>query len=174
MLFFGLLLILTLLAVPAAKGWPARMRFAMALALFFVGSDHWIHPDRYLAMMPPWIPLHLELVLFTGAAEIAGGLGLLIPRFRALAGVLLAVYFVAVFPANLHNALNGLSVEGLPEASWYYWARLPFQPLAIWWALFSAGVIRWPLRRFPPRRIPARACGAARAAREERASAPKR
>jgi uncharacterized membrane protein len=144
MLFFGLLLILTLLAVPAAKGWPARMRFAMALALFLVGSDHWIHPDRYLAMMPPWIPLHLELVLFTGAAEIAGGLGLLIPRFRALAGVLLAVYFVAVFPANLHNALNGLSVEGLPEASWYYWARLPFQPLAIWWALFSAGVIRWP------------------------------
>jgi hypothetical protein len=65
MLFFGLLLILTLLAVPAAKGWPARMRFAMALALFLVGSDHWIHPDRYLAMMPPWIPLHLELVLFT-------------------------------------------------------------------------------------------------------------
>ena len=174
MLFFGLLLVLTLLAVPVAKTWPARMRLAMALSLFFVGSDHWIHPERYLAMMPPWIPLHLELALFTGAAEIGGGLGLLVPRFRTLAGVLLAVYFVAVFPANLHNALNGLSVEGLPEAGWYYWARLPFQPLAIWWALFSAEVIRWPARPPLPRRIPARACAAARAAREQGASARKR
>lgn len=144
MLFFGLLLVLTLLAVPVSKSWPGRMRIAMALALFFVGADHWANPQRYLAMMPPWIPLHLELVLFTGAAEIAGGFGLLWARTRALAGILLAIYFVAVFPANIHNALNGLAVEGLPQASWYYWARLPFQPLAIWWALSSVELVRWP------------------------------
>jgi uncharacterized membrane protein len=120
------------------------MRLAMALALFFVGADHWLNPGRYLAMMPPWIPLHLELVLFAGAAEIAGGAGLLIPRLRRLAGVMLALYFVAVFPANLHNALNCLSVEGLPQAGRYYWLRLPFQPLAIWWALYSTELIRWP------------------------------
>jgi uncharacterized membrane protein len=145
MLFFVLLVVLALLAIAVARGWPARMRLAMALALFFVGSDHWVNPHRYLAMMPPWIPLHLELVLFTGAAEIAGGLGLLVPKFRQAAGWMLAAYFVAVFPANLHNALNGLAVEGLPQAGWYYWARLPFQPLAIWWALFSAELIRWPM-----------------------------
>ena len=146
MLFFALLVVLTLLAllIPGVQGWPARMRLALALSLFFIGSDHWINPQRYLAMMPPWIPLHLELVLFTGAAEIAGGLGLLLPNFRRLAGLMLALYFVAVFPANLHNALNGLAVEGLPQAGWYYWLRLPFQPLAIWWALFSAQLIRWP------------------------------
>ncbi|HEX2199415.1 MAG TPA: DoxX family protein [Burkholderiales bacterium] len=144
MLFFALLVVLTSLAIPLVRGWPARMRLAMALALFFAGSDHWINPQRYLAMMPPWIPLHLELVLFTGAAEIAGGLGLLVPRFRQAAGLLLAIYFVAVFPANVHNALNGLAVEGLPQAAWYYWLRLPFQPLAVWWALFSAELIRWP------------------------------
>jgi uncharacterized membrane protein len=167
MLFFALLLVLAVLAIPAAKGWPARMRIAMALALFFVGSDHWIHPQRYLAMMPPWIPLHLELVLFTGAAEIAGGIGLLWSRTRRLAGLMLAIYFVAVFPANIHNAVNGLAVEGLPQAAWYYWARLPFQPLAIWWALFSAQRIRWPLA--PRRRTPARACGAARAGKAARA-----
>ena len=84
MLFFALLVVLTLLAllIPGVQGWPARMRLALALSLFFVGSDHWINPQRYLPMMPPWIPLHLELVLFTGATEIAGGLGLLLPRFR--------------------------------------------------------------------------------------------
>jgi uncharacterized membrane protein len=87
------------------------------------------------------------MVLFTGAAEVAGGLGLLVPRLRRLAGALLALYFVAVFPANIHNALNGLSVEGLPQAQWYYWVRLAFQPLAIWWALFSAELTRWPFNR---------------------------
>jgi uncharacterized membrane protein len=144
MLFFALLALLAVLAVPFLTTWPARMRLAMALALVLIGADHWIHPARYLAMMPPWIPLHLELVLFTGAAEIAGGLGLLIPNTRRLAGVMLAIYFVAVFPANIHNALNGLSVDGLPDARWYYWVRLPFQPLAIWWALYAAEVIGWP------------------------------
>jgi uncharacterized membrane protein len=145
-LFFGLLVALTLMAtfIPRITDWPARMRLAMALALFLVGSDHWINPQRYLPMMPPWIPLHLELVLFTGAAEIVGGIGLLWAKTRRLAGLMLAVYFVAVFPANVHNALSGLAVDGLPQASWYYWLRLPFQPLAIWWALFSAQLIRWP------------------------------
>lgn len=149
MLFFGLLVVLTLAAIPfpGLKDWPARMRLAMALALFFVGADHWANPQRYLAMMPLWIPLHLELVLFTGAAEIAGGIGLLWKSSRRLAGLMLAIYFVAVFPANIHNAVNGLAVDGLPQASWYYWLRLPFQPLAIWWALFSAQLITWPFAR---------------------------
>ena len=146
MMFFALLIFLTALAwaLPWTQTGPARMRIAMALALFLVGSDHWLNPDRYLPMMPPWIPLHMELVLFTGAAEIAGGAGLLMPKLRRLAGAMLALYFVAVFPANIHNALHGLSVEGLPQAPWYYWMRLPFQPLAIWWALYSAELIRWP------------------------------
>lgn len=152
MLFFLLLALLTVAVavVHRRSDWPARMRLAMAIALVAVGTDHWVTPERYLAMMPPWVPLHLETVLFTGAAEIAGAFGLLLGRTRAIAGIALAVYFVAVFPANIHNALNGLSVEGLPQAAWYYWARLPFQPLAIWWALFSAGVIRWPLRERAP------------------------
>jgi uncharacterized membrane protein len=63
-----------------------------------------------------------------------------------VAGWMLAVHFVAVFPANVHNALNGLSVEGLPGHPLYYWLRLPFQPLAVWWALFAAECIRWPRR----------------------------
>ncbi len=148
MLFFALLAVLTgaIALVHRKSDWPQRMRVAMAIALIAVGTDHWANPGRYLAMMPPWVPLHYEMVLFTGAAEIAGALGLLLRKTRALAGLALAFYFVAVFPANIHNALNGLAVDGLPQAAWYYWARLPFQPLAIWWALFSAELIRWPLR----------------------------
>lgn len=162
MIFFILLVVLTAAAaaVQGARSWPARMRLAMALALFLVGSDHWVNPQRYLPMMPPWIPLHLELILFTGAAEIAGGIGLLVPRLRRLAGAMLALYFVAVFPANLHNALNGLVVEGLPHAPWYYRLRLAFQPLAVWWALYSAELIGWPFESFSSARRDCVRCAA--------------
>lgn len=151
MLFFVLLACIALLValVHRRSDWPLRMRIAMAVALIAAGTDHWANPGRYLPMMPPWVPLHFEMVLFTGAAEVAGGLGLLWHRTRALAGVMLALYFVAVFPANLHNALHGLAVEGLPQAAWYYWLRLAFQPLAIWWALRSAELIGRPARLRP-------------------------
>ena len=150
MLFFTLLAVLTGAAAMFTGNWQLRMRIALAIALALVGTDHWLSPERYLPMMPSWIPLHPELVLLTGAAEAAGAVGLLWSRTRRLAGLMLAIYFVAVFPANVHNALNGLAVDGLPQAAWYYWARLPFQPLAIWWALFSAELIRWPFAsRFP-------------------------
>ena len=89
-------------------------------------------------------------MLFFGLAEIAGAIGLLVPRLRRPAGLMLAIYFVAVFPANVHNALNGLAVDGLPQASWYYWAHLPFQPLAIWWALYAAQIIVWPRKMQRP------------------------
>ncbi|WP_201768342.1 DoxX family protein [Stutzerimonas azotifigens] len=148
MLFVALLVVFTLLAagtdrlgVPGLPDWRARMRLAMVLALLLIGADHWLTPARYLAMMPGYLPLHRPLVLFTGACEIAGALGLLLPRTRRLAATMLALYFVCVFPANLHNALHGLAVDGLPRAQWYYWLRLPFQPLIIAWALYAGGLL---------------------------------
>lgn len=148
MLFIALLILLTLLALladrggmPGLSGWSARMRLAMAVALLLVGSDHLLTPQRYLAMMPDFLPYQLELVLFTGLCELAGAIGLLLPRWRRWAALALALYFVCVFPANIKNALDGLDVEGLPTATWYYWLRLPMQPLIILWALYAGELI---------------------------------
>lgn len=153
MLFFALVASITLAAwlasrfgVPGPGDWRARMRWGLALALIFTGIDHLVNPGRYLPMMPAFLPLHSEIVLFTGLCELAGAVGLMIPRLRRLAGIMLAIYFVCVFPANIKNAVEGLSVEGLPSANWYYWVRLAFQPLVIWWTLYAAGVIDWPFR----------------------------
>nr|WP_313403973.1 DoxX family protein [Pseudomonas sp.] len=147
MLFIALLILFTLIAalpqrmgLQALSSWRLRMCLALSLALLLIGMDHWLTPARYLAMMPSYLPWHEPLVLFTGACEIAGAIGLLWPRMRRLAGIMLAIYFVCVFPANLHNALHGLDAQGLPSARWYYWARLPFQPLIILWTLYAAGV----------------------------------
>ncbi len=113
----------------------------MAVALLLVGSDHLLNPQRYLPMMPDVLPYHLELVLFTGLCELAGAIGLLLPRWRRWAALALALYFVCVFPANIKNAVEGLDVEGLPAATWYYWLRLPLQPLIILWALYAGELI---------------------------------
>jgi len=101
-------------------------------AVFFIaaGIGHFIIPDFYLAMMPPWLPAHLLLVQLSGVAEIAGGIGLLIPRFRRAAGVGLIVLLIAVFPANIQMLLNARAA-GTPELA--LWVRLPFQALFIGW-----------------------------------------
>ena len=136
MLFFALIVIFTFLAalasrlgVPGQTDWRACMRWGLALALVFTGVDHIVMPQRYLPMMPDFVPFHAPVVFLTGLCELAGAIGLLAPRLRRLAGILLAIYFVCVFPANVKNATDGLSVEGLPTANWYYWIRLLFQPL---------------------------------------------
>ena len=149
MLFFAMMAVVA--AVAAAAGlllghgldMRAAMVWGMILPLLFFGVDHLVKPGRYLPMMPDFVPRPREVVLFTGLCEIAGGIGLLAPAARLAAGWALAVYFVCVFPANLKNALQGLSVDGLPSNRAYYWARLPFQPVAIAWALYASGAL-WP------------------------------
>lgn len=129
---------LGLLALPT---WQQRAAVGLAAGLAFFGVDHLLTPDRYIPMIESFAPQPAAVVMLTGLCEIAGAIGLLIGRLRRLAGLMLAVYFVCVFPANITNALNGLAVEGLPSNDWYYWLRLPFQPLFVAWALFAGGWI---------------------------------
>lgn len=129
------------LGVEALKDHRLALRIGMSVGFLFVGIDHLVTPERYLPMMPPFVPWHAEVIFFTGLCEIAGAIGLLWPRVTRLAALMLALYAVAVFPANIHNALSGLSVEGLPQSTAYYWVRLAFQPLIIWWALYAGGLI---------------------------------
>jgi uncharacterized membrane protein len=103
------------------------------LAIFFViaGTNHFLNPAPYLAMMPPYLPWHAGLIIVSGVAEIAGGLGILIPGMRRLAGWGLIALLVAVFPANVQVALHGW--PGVQIAPWILWARLPLQPVLIAW-----------------------------------------
>lgn len=99
------------------------------------GINHFRNPETYLAMMPPWLPAHAALNAASGAAEIAGGVGVLIPRLRRAAGIGLILLLIAVFPANLHVALHGWPGVDIPR--WILYARLPFQFLFIGWVAFS-------------------------------------
>lgn len=129
------------------------MRHGMAAAFLFTGVDHFVHDTtRYLPMMPPWFePLSLELVWFTGAAELAGAIGLLLPAqvyrrlglpdLRPAAGLGLALLLGFVVIANVHVALSGATVDGLPFGAWYYRLRPLLQPVIVGWALYATGWI---------------------------------
>jgi uncharacterized membrane protein len=125
-------------------------RYLLAAFLIVAGANHFRSPEIYLSMMPPWLPAHEALNFISGAAEIAGGIGLLIPRFRRAAAIGLILLLLAIFPANLHIALNGWLGTDIPR--WALFARLPFQLLFIAWVVFSSPEIRIPLfrKRFPP------------------------
>jgi uncharacterized membrane protein len=154
MLFFALIAIVTLsvrlasrLGIPRLADWRACMRCGLSVALVFTGLDHLVTPERYLPMMPGFVPFHAEVVFATGLCELAGAVGLLVPKLRRLTGIMLAAYFICVFPANIKNAVEGLTIDGLPGASWYYWVRLLFQPLVVWWTLYASGQTDWPIRQ---------------------------
>ena len=107
------------------------------LGVFFVlaGALHFVRPQVYEAIVPPYLPDPLMLVYLSGAAEISGGAGALAPseRLRRLSGWALISLLAAVFPANLHMALHPEDLPGLSIPRWALWARLPVQPLLMWW-----------------------------------------
>jgi uncharacterized membrane protein len=109
------------------------------LAAFFVlaGTMHFLRRRDYEAIVPPYVPHHREAVVISGVAEIAGGLAVVPEPTRRLAGLWLVALLAAVFPANLHMAVNpeqirGLDLDRIPR--WALWARLPLQPLMMVWA----------------------------------------
>jgi len=73
------------------------------------------------------------MVYISGAAEIAGGLGLLIPRLRRAAALGLLALLVAVFPANLYMATNPVEAGAGALSPTLLWGRLLLQPLFMWW-----------------------------------------
>jgi len=109
-------------------------RWILTVVMIGAGANHFIAPDTYVAMMPAALPAHLALVYLSGVAEILGGLGLILPATRKLAAWGLIALFVAVFPANLNMAINGLPLGTTEVPSWALWARLPLQLVAIAWA----------------------------------------
>jgi uncharacterized membrane protein len=143
---------------------PTARRILLGLLSVAYGSAGVLHvaiPDKFLLITPDWVPFPRAVVIGTGVCEIAGAVGLLVPRTRRLAGVMLALYAVCVYPANLKHAFDHVAVPGLPSSWWYHGPRLAFQPVFVWWALFCAGVIDWPFGRgrhaAPPAQIKATA-----------------
>lgn len=118
----------------------------LAIAYFGVGVVHLLRPEGFLPIMPSWVPFPREVVLLTGVAEIAGALGLMVPKLRRAAGWGLAAYAVGVFPANIKHAMEGVALGGEVLGWGYHGPRLLAQPIICWWALWAGGIVDWPFK----------------------------
>lgn len=101
--------------------------------MILMGVLHWVAPNPFVGAVPSYLPEHLALVLISGAFEVAGGVGILIPRLRAMAGWGLIALFVAVYPANINMALHPGDHASL-ILQVVLWCRLPLQISLIYWA----------------------------------------
>lgn len=109
-------------------------RWIFASIFVVSGILHFAIPKTYAQIVPPMLPQPKLLVLVSGGAELLGGIGLLIPRFRRAAAFGLAILLVAVFPANIYMAVAHVPATGWLGNRWLQWLRIPVQFPLIWWA----------------------------------------
>jgi len=121
---------------PIAEDEPRRgKRSWLLLGVAFVGAgvNHFLMPHAYERIVPPSMKGRAQsLVTVSGVAEVAVGLGVLLPWTRRPAGLGLIALLAAVFPANLYMARTPEHFRKIPR--WALYGRLPLQPLMMWWA----------------------------------------
>lgn len=104
------------------------------MAAFYVaaGINHFIHPEFYMKIMPPWLGLHEALIIISGVCEILFGLLIIVRHTRVIGAWCIIALLIVIFPANIQMLLNYLHQHN--PLLWIAILRLPIQFVLIWWA----------------------------------------
>jgi uncharacterized membrane protein len=116
------------------------IRWLLIAAFVAAGLFHLLLPAPFLRITPAWVPAPEVVIALTGWCELAGAVGLAVPRLRKAAGVGLALYALCVWPANMKHALDYAAAAGFGPGWFYHAPRLLFQPVIIWACLYAGGV----------------------------------
>jgi uncharacterized membrane protein len=122
-------------------------QWVLGAALTYAGITHLTtNRTEFLAQVPTWVPLDADfVVLASGVVEILLGLSLiLLFKYRTRIGWITAAFFVAIFPGNISQYVNGIDAFGL-DTDQARLTRLFFQPLLVIWALWCTGA--WQSRK---------------------------
>lgn len=126
------------------------LRWLLAVFYLAAGVLHLVAPLPFLSITPGWVPWPGAVVALTGAAEIAGAIGLAQSRslrWRRAAAIGLAIYAVCVFPANINHFAIDMAREDGGLGLAYHVPRIFAQPLIVWLALWAGEVTDWPFTR---------------------------
>jgi uncharacterized membrane protein len=135
-----------LLWVRRLSSWQEAGLLAVAIMFLFTGVTHFTAMKHdYAAMLPGLVPMKVSIIHLTGALQIAGAVGLLIPWTRRLAGICLVLLLVAMFPGNVYAAINDIPFRGEPPTP--LWLRAPIQ-------LFFIGMTLWTSVKKRPSEVP--------------------
>lgn len=121
-----------------------KIGFKYLLVVFFVlgGVNHFLSPEFYLPMMPPYIPAHEFMVALSGATEIIAGIMLAIPKTAKWGAWFIIAHLLIFFTVHIYMIQEASTTfADLPLA--FLWIRIPLQFLFIAWAF-------WFTRETPP------------------------
>ena len=119
--------------------------FVHILALIYgvpfilVGIEHFRDPQKFVDIVPKYMPFALFLVYLTGVIEVVGGLGIIYPETREITGRLMVLFLIAIYPANFNMWINDIPYNGTRLTTQGHLVRLSVQFLLIFGALGFSG-----------------------------------
>ncbi|MCT3898914.1 DoxX family protein [Elizabethkingia anophelis] len=135
--------IIALLATKIIQGewnWNFSGNLGMAVFIIFTGFSHFKFQKGMALMIPDFIPYKMFWVYFTGVLEIAAGIGLMIPQLRETTAILLIVFYVVVFIANINSSKKRINIFKAdytgPGMKYLYKERIPMQIILIVWTCY--------------------------------------
>lgn len=112
----------------------------MAVFIIFTGFSHFKFQKGMAMMIPDVIPARMFWVYFTGVLEIAAGIGLMIPAIREITAILLIIFYVLVFMANINSSRKKINIFKAdytgPGMKYLYTQRIPMQIILIVWTWY--------------------------------------
>ncbi len=109
------------------------------IPFILIGIEHFREPQKFVDIVPKYMPFALFLVYLTGVMEIAGGLGIIYPETREIAGRLMVLFLLAIYPANFNMWINDIPYNGTRLTTQGHLFRLSIQILLITGALGFSG-----------------------------------
>ena len=109
------------------------------IPFILVGIEHFRSPQKFVDIVPNYLPFALFLVYLTGIIEIVGGLGIIYPETREITGRLMVLFLIAVYPANFNMWINDIPYNGTRLTTQGHLVRLSVQFLLIISALGFSG-----------------------------------
>ncbi|PUB32858.1 putative membrane protein [Elizabethkingia sp. YR214] len=135
--------IIALLGTKIIQGewnWIFSGNLGMAVFIIFTGFSHFKFQKGMALMIPDFIPYKMFWVYFTGVLEIAAGIGLMLPQLREITAILLIVFYIAVFIANINSSKKRINIFKAdytgPGMTYLYKERIPMQIILIAWAWY--------------------------------------
>ena len=135
--------IIALLGTKIIQGewnWIFSGNLGMAVFIIFTGLSHFKFQKGMALMIPDFIPNKMFWVYFTGVLEIAAGIGLMIPQLREITAIMLIVFYVVIFIANINSSKKRINIFKAdytgPGMKYLYKERIPMQIILIVWTWY--------------------------------------
>lgn len=137
-IFTGILLLAAKSGINPVKDFKNNARIGTGLTFVFAGVSHFLIPDTFMKLMPPFVPFPMAMVYISGIFEILGGIGLIISKTKKAASYGLILLLLAVYPANIYVAIGNIQLGGFMSNSYYQWIRVFLQIPLIFWVWWTA------------------------------------